>query len=272
MNKKYTYVWVSLVILVFGIIFIPKIVDRINGGTIVQNDRMNVEKGGSKDGSVEEGDAEKGSPGEGNREEEVNEDNRSKALAYVTFDGEKRKVPEFELIDQDSTVVSEEDYKGKVFVVEFFFTSCPSICPIMTKNLVALQEEFSGHPDFGIASFSITPDFDTPSVLKEYAVENGIENPDWHLMTGDRDEIYALANQGFNIFAAENPDAPGGFEHSGLFALVDREGYLRSRTDSYGNPIVYYRGMITEEKGENAQGEHEQISILRQDIRKLLEE
>lgn len=245
MNKKYTYIWVSLVILVFGILFIPKIIDRIKRGTIVQNDRMNI---ASKPVSAE------------------------KALAYIMYDNEKRKVPAFEFVDQDSTVVSDTDYLGKVYVVEFFFTRCPSICPLMTKNLVALQKEFQGNPNFGIASFSITPDFDTPVVLAAYADEYGIKNEHWHLMTGNSEEIYELANKGFNIYAAENADAPGGFEHSGLFALVDKQGYMRSRVDSYGNPIIYYRGAIPEAKGENDQGEKEQISILRDDIKKLLEE
>jgi len=241
MKNKYTYVWVSLVILVFGIIFIPKIIDRIQTESIVENDRMNV-----KDNSAE--------------------------LSYVLLNGKKRRVPSFEFINQDSLLITDTDYRGKVFVAEFFFTSCPSICPIMTKNLVGLQEEFKENENFGIASFSITPDYDTPTVLKAYAEKYGISDMDWHLMTGDKKKIYDLANSGFNIFAAEMPDAPGGFEHSGLFALIDKNGFIRSRVDKYGNPIVYYRGAITEAQGENDHGEKEQISILKEDIKKLLEE
>ncbi|MUH37609.1 SCO family protein [Zobellia amurskyensis] len=239
--KKYTYVWVSLVILVFGIIFVPKIVDRISSGTIVENDRLNVEHAKS-------------------------------TLSYITLNGEKKRVPSFNLINQDSLAISNSDYNGKVFVVEFFFTSCPSICPIMTENLVAIQNEFKDNDQFGIASFSITPDFDTPTVLKAYAEKNDITDLDWHLMTGDKEQVYDLANNGFNIFASEMPDAPGGFEHSGLFALVDKEGYLRSRKDDFGNPIIYYRGAITEKQGENDHGEKEQISILKEDIKRLLAE
>ncbi|RRQ49401.1 SCO family protein [Maribacter algicola] len=241
MNKKYTYVWVSLVILIFGIIFIPRIVERLKADDVVEIDRMNTT---SSDGG----------------------------LSYVLLNGKKRKVPSFQFINQDSLVISDKDYLGKVFVVEFFFTRCPSICPVMTKNLVALQNEFVNDESFGIASFSITPDFDTPQVLKEYAEKYGITDMDWHLMTGKKQEIYDLANSGFNIFAAEMPDAPGGFEHSGLFALVDKNGYIRSRKDAFGNPIVYYRGAITEEMGENSEGEKEQIGILKEDIKRLLEE
>jgi len=239
--KKYTYVWVSLIILVFGIIFVPKIVERMKSGTVVENDRMNF-----KDNNAE--------------------------LAHITLNGKKRRVPSFEFIDQDSLVITDKDYLGKVYIVEFFFTSCPSICPIMTKNLVDLQEEFKTSNDFGVASFTITPEYDTPMVLKEYAEKHGITNLDWHLMTGNQEAIYELANTGFNIFVSEMPDAPGGFEHAGLFALIDKNGYLRSRVDEFGNPIIYYRGTITEADGENSEGEKEQISILKEDIYKLLKE
>ena len=241
MNKKYTYVWVSLIVLIFGIITVPRIVDRLSNGTVVENDRMN------NSGATQE-------------------------LGYILLDGKKRKVPSFEFINQDSVLISNQDYLGKVFVVDFFFTRCPSICPIMTKNLVDIQDTFSQSNDFAVASFSITPQFDTPEILRDYVEKYGINTESWNLMTGDRDGIYALANSGFNIFAAEVADAPGGFEHSGLFALVDKEGYLRSRIDEFGNPIVYYRGAITEEMGENSQGEKEEIGILKEDIRKLLEE
>ena len=147
MKSKYTYVWVSLVVLIFGIVFIPRIVDSIKSGKVVKNDRMNVK------------------------------DNTGK-LAFVLMNGKKRKVPAFEFFDQDSLLISNEDYKGKVYVVEFFFTSCPSICPVMTENLVAIQNEFLESDDFGIASFTITPDYDTPRVLKEYAVQHGITDLD----------------------------------------------------------------------------------------------
>lgn len=240
-KNKYSYVWVSLVILVFGIIFIPRIIERVQGGHVVENDRLNLKGANEK-------------------------------LAFVEMNGEKRKVPPFAFIDQDSLLITNDDYKGKVYLVEFFFTTCPTICPIMNKNLVQIQEEFKGIDNLGVASFTINPDYDTPEVLKEYAEEYGIDNMDWHLLTGNLNDIYTLANTGFSIFAAEVPAAEGGFEHAGLFALVDKNGYIRSRVDSFGNPIVYYRGTITEEEGENDHGEKEQISILKEDIKKLLEE
>lgn len=241
MNKKYTYVWVSLIILIFGIIVIPRIVERLSSNTVVVNDRLNV--------SIE-----------------------NKKLGYILLDGKKRKVPSFKFINQDSVVVSDRDYLGKVYVVDFFFTRCPSICPVMTTNLVDVQRHFKGNENFGIASFSITPEFDTPQVLRTYAEKYKIQESGWNLLTGDKNAVYELANAGFNIFAAEMPDVPGGFEHSGLFALVDKEGYLRSRFDEFGNPIVYYRGAILEKDGANDHGETEEIGILKSDIQKLLKE
>lgn len=239
-RKQYTYIWVSLVILVFGIIFIPRIVERIKTGAVVENDRMSVDT--------------------------------AQPLSYITINGKKRKVPPFALYNQDSLLITNEDYLGKVYMVEFFFTSCPTICPVMNRNLVSLQDNFAGLEDFGIASITINPEYDTPSVLKAYAEKYGITDMDWHLLTGNREEIYDLANVGFNIFAAEAPGVEGGFEHSGLFALIDKEGYIRSRKDSFGNPIIYYRGAIAESAGSNSEGETEQIGILREDIEKLLQE
>lgn len=238
---KYNYIWVALIVLIFGIIFVPRILERLKKESVVEHDRISQ-------------DPDKG------------------PLAYIYLNGEKRKVPPFALLNQDSMLITDRDYLGKVYVAEFFFTTCPTICPIMNKNLVQLQEEFRQFEDFGVASFTINPRYDTPRVLKEYAETYGVTDMDWHLLTGDAEQIYELANAGFNIFAQEMPDVPGGFEHSGLFALIDRDGYIRSRKDPYGNPIIYYRGMIPEDAGANAQGETEQISILKEDILKLLEE
>ncbi len=193
-------------------------------------------------------------------------------LVYITLNGERRRVPEFSFVNQDSLIISNKDYEGKVYVIDFFFTTCPTICPLMSRNLVELQNEFREFENFGVASFTINPLHDTPRVLKEYAESYGITDMDWHLLTGDSQEILDLANIGFNIYAAADSDVPGGFEHSGLFALVDKEGYLRSRLDSFGNPIVYYRGTISEAQGKNAEGEQEQISVLKEDIRRLLDE
>ncbi|MDX1542567.1 MAG: SCO family protein, partial [Christiangramia sp.] len=114
------------------------------------------------------------------------------------------------------------------------------------------------------------PMHDTPEVLAEYAENHGIDHPNWNLLTGEREEIYKLANKGFGIYAGESAEAAGGFAHQGMFALIDKDGYIRSRRDQFGNPVIYYRGSVERNKSV-AQGEEEpQIDVLIEDIKKLL--
>ena len=169
--------------------------------------------------------------------------------------------PSFVLKDQNNKTISNANYSGKVYVVEFFFTTCPSICLIMNKNMVGLQNDFFGNPNFGIASISINPENDTPEVLKAHAEKIGANSPNWHFLTGDKKYIYQIANKGFNLYAGENSKANGGFEHSGLFALIDKHGKIRCRKDAQDNPIPYYDGL--DKKG---------VQQIKEDINKLLEE
>lgn len=177
------------------------------------------------------------------------------------------KVPDFEFTNQEGKSISNKDFQDKVYVVEFFFTTCPTICPIMNQKMVTIQNEFFGNPNFGIASISITPDIDTPKLLKEYAERYKITHKNWHLLTGkSEDYVYNLSNNGFKLYAGKTEtDDHAGFEHSGLFALVDKNGYIRSRYDEHGNPILYYRAL-------EEQGFDDQINELKQDIKLLLNE
>lgn len=169
--------------------------------------------------------------------------------------------PAFELIDQNSAKITDKDYVGKVYVLEFFFSTCPSICPRMNKNMLQIQEEFAKNSKFGIISITINPEKDTPRVLKEHAIKLGAKMANWHFLTGDKIYIFNLANKGFNLYVGENKNTLGNFEHSGLFALIDKNGNIRCRKDSQGNPIVYYDGL--EQKG---------IDAIKEDIKTLLKE
>jgi len=132
--------------------------------------------------------------------------------------------------------------------------------------MLILQNEFIENSNFGIASISIAPEFDTPEVLKEYANRQGATHENWHFLTGKSEEIvYNLSNKGFKLYAGKGDENHGGFEHSGLFALIDKEGYIRSRTDAFGNPIMYYRAV-------EEQGFSDQIKELKEDIKTLLNE
>ncbi len=174
------------------------------------------------------------------------------------------KVPAFEFTDQHNKLVNNGNFEDKVYVVEFFFTSCPTICPRMNENMVKIQNEFYGNPSFAIASVSIDPEKDSPEVLKAYAEAKGATLKNWYFLTGDKNDVYAFSNDGFRLYAGENKDIEGGFEHSGLFALVDKEGYIRSRTVINGeneNPIKFYNGL-----------DEKEIQWLKEDIKLLLKE
>lgn len=244
-KNKYSYVGISFIILIFGIIVIPKIVDRIQNNDITRSESR------SKAVQMTVSD--------------------TTSLSYLIINGEPKKVMDFKFSNQDGVMISNADFEGKVYLVEFFFSTCPTICPKMNRNLVDIQNTFPDRPDFGIASFTINPEYDTQEVLKTYAENYGVTNPNWHFMTGNKDAIYNLANTGFNLYAAEVEGADGGFEHSGNFALIDKQGYIRSRTDAYGNPKIYYKGIISQAEQFNEEGESEDISALKQDILKLLE-
>ncbi|MDP5081754.1 MAG: SCO family protein [Winogradskyella sp.] len=255
MSKKtsYSYVGISLVILVFGIIFIPKIIDRVNGGDITRDESR------SRDVSSE-------------TKNETEKTTKSDLQYILNVDGDKKRVPSFSFTNQLGQTITNKDYLGKVYVVEFFFTTCPTICPRMNRNLLEIQNEFKDFENFGVASFTINPDIDTPDVLKAYAEKYEITNPNWHLMTGDVDMIYKLANEGFYLYTAKNEEIIDGFEHSGNFALIDKEGFIRSRLKSPNNPLIYYNGIVSEQEGVDDEGIPQEISILKEDIAKLLQE
>ena len=188
----------------------------------------------------------------------------SDELSFIKLNGEKRKVADFLFLNQDSLFISNQDFNGKVFVAEFFFTRCPSICIEMNKNMKILDEIYGDRDDFGIASFTIDPENDTPTTLKKYSELSEVKSKNWHFLTGDKEDIYELSNKGFNIFSSVNQAVEGGFEHQGFFALIDKDGYIRSRVNDYGTPIVYYSGITNE--NENIQG----IEMIKEDIDKLL--
>ena len=243
-KTSYSYVGASFIILIFGIIVVPRIVDRIQNNDVTRSESR------SKDVQMSVKDLSE--------------------LSYLVINGSPKKVMPFRFTNQDGKMISNEDYIGKVYLVEFFFSTCPTICPKMTKNLVNIQNTFPKRIDFGVASFTINPDYETQEVLKEYAINYGVTNPYWHFMTGNKEAIYNLANAGFNLYAAEVEGAAGGFEHSGNFALIDKEGYIRSRTDAFGNPKIYYKGIISQAEQFDEDGESEDITALKEDILKLL--
>ena len=140
-------------------------------------------------------------------------------------------IPEFSFLDQDSQYVSLENLKGKYVVADFFFTTCPSICPIMKSQMLRVYEEYGGRDDFIIVSHSIDPEHDTVAVLREYAGRLGVPSDNWRFLTGDLEDILELAQKGYLVSAAEDSTAPGGFIHSGAFILLDQQQRIRGYYD-----------------------------------------
>ena len=243
-NKK--NIFTIILVIVFGLVFVPRIIDRL-----VNNDVSRSESRSLKLDNFEK---------------------NIESLPYLIINDERKKVPGFKFVNQNGELISNQFYLGKVYIVEFFFTTCTTICPIMNTNLVHIQNSFTAFPNFGIASFSINPEYDTVNILSKYAKDNGIENPNWNLMTGEADEIYELANDGFNLYTAASSDFIDGFEHSGYFALVDKEGYIRCRQDEFGNPKIYYKGSVNFKEKLDLNGEAEEITVLKEDLLKLLNE
>jgi protein SCO1/2 len=151
-------------------------------------------------------------------------------IAVSNADSLDYRLPDFNFIDQSGNSVTALTVEHKIFVAEFFFTSCPSICPKMQAEMLRFYEKYKDNPDVLILAFTIDPARDSVAKLNAYAHKLNIESSKWHLLTGNKDSIFALAEQ-FLVSAAEDPDAPGGLVHSGNFILVDRQRRLRGYYD-----------------------------------------
>lgn len=159
----------------------------------------------------------------------------------ITDSGDTAQIPPFRFINQDGKIITNEDYKGKIYVADFFFTTCPGICKLMTANMLRLQEEFKKNEDFYLLSHTVNPERDTVETLRRYARDKGADTRNWNFVTGSKDSIYKIAEA---YFANASPDslAPGGFLHSEFFILVDKEGKIRCRKEDDGNIKAVYDG------------------------------
>jgi protein SCO1/2 len=156
----------------------------------------------------------------------------------------------YTFVDQDNQPVSQKLFNGRILVADFFFTTCPTICPIMKSQMLRVYEAFKDNDQVVLLSHTIDPEHDTVEVLREYAARLGIEAAGWHMVTGDKEEIYDTAYR-YGLAAMEDERAPGGFIHSGSFTLVDRQGRIRG----------YYQGT-----------EEDAVNLLIRDIRRLLDD
>lgn len=137
----------------------------------------------------------------------------------------------FEFVDQDSMIVTNTTFAGKIYVTDFFFTSCRTICPIMKTQLMRVYDTIQNKPDVLILSHTIDPEYDTVALLHDYAARLGVDSKKWHFVTGIKDSIYKIAQTSYFSTAMEDKTEPDGFIHSGAFLLIDKSGRIRGKYD-----------------------------------------
>ena len=155
-------------------------------------------------------------------------------------------IDDFSFINQDNDTITKDSLLGSIYVANFFFTSCPSICPTMTRNMSYLQDKLSVYPNIRFLSHTVDPDNDTPEKLINYVdlmqqKNISIDLSNWDFVTGDKDKLYQSAANYF-VNASVDSLAPGGFLHSEYFILIDKQGRVRSGIDINGNVVGAYDG------------------------------
>lgn len=161
------------------------------------------------------------------------------------------KIADFSFTNQEGKQVNNASVEGKVYVADFFFTSCPTICPIMKTQMLRVYEKYKDEPNFMILSHTLDPEHDTPELLKDYAAKIGVEDDKtWNFLSGDQEKIFEIGQTSYLTTAMSDKNEPGGILHSGAFVLVDQQGRIRGVYDG------------TKE---------EQVNRLMKDIPKLLE-
>jgi protein SCO1/2 len=146
----------------------------------------------------------------------------------TTTDTIYQRIPSFTFFNEDSVLVTNKTFAGKVWISEFFFASCPSICPIMNTQLKNVEKALKAYQkEIQYLSFTIDPTNDKPSVLKAHKRKLGIDNPNWSFLSGNEAFTHQLGIEHFLIFAGREEEALGGYAHSGAFTLVDKKGYVR---------------------------------------------
>jgi protein SCO1/2 len=140
-------------------------------------------------------------------------------------------IANFRFVNQDSAFVTNETFRGKIYVADFFFTSCRTICPKMKTQMLRVYDSIQGMPDVLILSHTIDPDYDTVGLLHDFANRLGVKSDKWHFVTGVRDSIYSIAQTSYFATAMLDKTEPDGFIHSGAFLLIDKQGRIRGKYD-----------------------------------------
>ena len=149
----------------------------------------------------------------------------------LTKDTIPHRIADFSFINQDGAKVTNSTFKNKIYVADFFFINCPSICPEMSKQMYRIYEKFLENDNVSLLSHTIDPKYDTVAALANYARLLGVNSKKWQFVTGDKEQIYDIGETSYMVVASEDKDAPGGFIHSGAFLLIDKERQVRGVYD-----------------------------------------
>lgn len=149
----------------------------------------------------------------------------------VQFVAKYHTIADFSFTNQNGKTITQKDYKGKIYVADFFFTTCGSICPIMTTNMIDIQKAFANNPKVMILSHTVTPEIDSVPVLKKYALEKGVIDSKWNLVTGDKKDIYSMARKSYLAVKLGKPEELYDMVHTENFVLVDAERRVRGFYD-----------------------------------------
>ena len=137
------------------------------------------------------------------------------------------QVADFSFINQDNVEVNHNTFKNQIYIADFFFTSCPTICPIMKTQMLRVYDTIQYLNDVKILSHTIDPEYDTVALLRDFAERLGVSSKKWHFVTGEKEKIYEIAQRSYMVTALEDNSEPGGFVHSGAFILIDKERKVR---------------------------------------------
>ncbi|HEX5171678.1 MAG TPA: SCO family protein [Cyclobacteriaceae bacterium] len=140
-------------------------------------------------------------------------------------------IGDFRFVDQDSAVVTNETFKNKIYVADFFFTSCRTICPIMKTQMLRVYDSIRNEPDVLLLSHTIDPEYDTVALLHDFAERLGVTSDKWHFVTGDQEEIFKIAQTSYFSTALTDNTEPDGYIHSGAFLLIDKDRRIRGKYD-----------------------------------------
>ncbi len=149
----------------------------------------------------------------------------------IKYDTTYHTIADFSFINQDSSIVTNHTFKGDIYVADFFFTTCPTICPIMKAQMLRVYDKFEDYDEVKILSHTIDPVYDTVGVLRDFADRLGVSSEMWHFVTGNKEDIFNIGQSSYMVTAIEDKDEPGGYIHSGAFILVDKQRRIRGLYD-----------------------------------------